>query len=54
MTLHLLRRFDSQQTERAHKLGLHQFRQLQQERALLLIPFRQNVMPVVEIVERLR
>src|ERR1700739_1493758 len=51
---HLFRCFDSQQAERADKLRLHQFAQPHQKGALLLVRFRQDVMLVIEIVERLR
>jgi hypothetical protein len=52
--LHLLGRLDPQQSQRMHQLFLHQLRQPQKKRPFLLIRFRENVMLVVEIVERLR
>ena len=52
--LHLIRRFDSQQIQRAYQLPLDQFRQSHQKRALLFVRLGQNVMAVIKIAECLR
>src|SRR6266852_4257408 len=52
--LHLLRRLNSHQIQRAHQLRFHQLRQTQQKRTLLLIRLGQNMVLVVKIVEGLR
>src|SRR4029077_11470089 len=54
MALHFLGCFDAQQIQSSHQLRFHKPAESQQKSALLFIRFRQNVMLVVEIVERLR